>query len=159
MKFLIQDNQSGRHEKIRSYLTDDNAIIAVLLAAIDLEWTLRRTIDAAASKHPLIIEKLKNSNISGLKRYETEWNKVCVKLHKMKPLNQIVSHWEELDKYYQIRHDIIHGRVGSTGLKYATKRIELILNASVSIAAEGKLANVDPYKKLARRGLFGSKKT
>ena len=58
MKFLIQDNQLGRHEKIRSYLTDDNAIIAVLLAAIDLEWTLRRTIDAAASKDPIQTELL-----------------------------------------------------------------------------------------------------
>lgn len=37
MKFLVSDKQPERHNRIRSFLTADTAIIAALLAAVDLD--------------------------------------------------------------------------------------------------------------------------
>jgi len=68
MKFLVRDLQTDRHRKIRSFLDEDNALIAVLLAAVDLEWTIRRTIDAMTKTD--VSDKL----ISGLENYKKEWH-------------------------------------------------------------------------------------
>ena len=136
-------------------MTEELSIIAVILAAIDLEWTIRRTIDAAAD------ETLSRKIVSGLSKYEEEWENVCVTLRDQNPLaslTKIVRDWDGLKTAYQIRHDVIHGRSGTTSLKYATPRVEVMLEASVNIALAGKLGGADPYKRLRRRRLYGPTK-
>jgi hypothetical protein len=139
MKFLVRDLQTDRHRKIRSFLDEDNALIAVLLAAVDLEWTIRRTIDAMTKTD--VSDKL----ISGLENYKKEWQMICVQQGGMQTLDVIVDDWRLLKEYYQIRHDIIHGRTGSTTLDYASPRVEAMLEAAKSIAIAGKAAGADPY--------------
>jgi hypothetical protein len=46
MKLLVSDTQENRHAQIRRLLVDQKAVIAVLLAAADVEWTIRRAIIA-----------------------------------------------------------------------------------------------------------------
>ena len=41
--FLINDTMEERHQTIRSFLSSD-PMIAVILAAADFEWTVRRAI-------------------------------------------------------------------------------------------------------------------
>ena len=155
MKFLIADRQDERHAKIRSYLNDETAVIAVLLSAIDLEWTIRRTIDSALGNS---LDEIGKKNVSGLEGYEKAWNKFCVKGFGFEPLDTLVGNWSELKKFYQIRHDIVHGRVGSTGVKYATRRVEAILQASKTIAEAGRTKKADPYRRLRKRRLVGQTK-
>jgi glutamine synthetase type III len=125
-------------------------MIAVILAAIDLEWTLRRTIDAVSGGEPAADSR---KRVSGLDGYAKEWNKLCVKGRGIEPLENIVENWAHLLDYYQIRHDIVHGKVGSTGLKYASVRVEAMLQAAKAVAETGKTHKADPYKRLAKRRL------
>jgi hypothetical protein len=150
MKFRVSDVQAERHEKIRSYLNADASIIAVCLAAIDLEWTIRRTIDAALGN-----ESEEPRMISGLDRYKAEWNRICVKRRKMPSLDSVIGDWNKLLECYQIRHNIVHGRAGTTGAKYAETRVDAMLQAAVHVAQAGRAAECDPYKPLVRRNLSG----
>lgn len=45
MKFLVSDSQKNRHKAILAFVNEDQSVIVVILAAIDLEWTIRRVID------------------------------------------------------------------------------------------------------------------
>jgi hypothetical protein len=150
MKFRVSDVQAERHKEIRAYLDNERAVIAVILAAIDLEWTIRRTIDAATAKlNPPPAPK----TISGLDSYAREWKKHC---KGFAPLEALIPNWADFQRIYQIRHDIVHGRAGTTGLKYARTRVEAMLEASTLVAKEGSDRGACPFKRLKRRRLAGA---
>jgi len=132
MKFLVRDSQDDRHIQIRAYLTKEAALIAVLLAAIDLEWTIRRVFDVAAGGDS---SKAPKENISSLKVYRKELDKLF-KRHNKPNLVSVCPDWNDLERRgnYQIRHEVVHGRLGSVGLESARRQVDLILNASVAIA-------------------------
>ena len=148
MKFLVSGLQSQRHAEIRSYLTNDEAIIAALLAAVDFEWTVRRVLDHASLGDPGLT---KDQHVSGLDGYARAWARVLKTAHAKK-LQDVVPDWEALKKAYQLRHDIIHGRQGSSGLGYVTIRVSCILAASEAVAGYGRELGADPYKRLRKRG-------
>jgi hypothetical protein len=151
MKFLVSDRQDERHSRIRSFLTNENAVIAALLAAVDLEWTIRRVLD-----HALQIKStaLSQRPISGLKAYAMVWAKVF-NGRGGKPLPSVVEDWQYLIESYQLRHDLVHGRQGSGSLSYVTKRVDCILAASKAIASFGLEHQADPYTRLRKRRLYG----
>jgi hypothetical protein len=142
MKLLVRDSQYGRHEHIRAFLKPETTVIAALLAAVDLEWTIRRVIDAAAAGRTEVIG---DKNISGLDGYAKAWNRVIAG-PKAKTLENIVGNWGDLVENYQIRHDIVHGRKGSTGLRYVTIRVESFLAASKAIADFGIDYGANPFQ-------------
>ena len=45
LKFRVSDSQKNRHKAILAFVNEDQNVIAVILAAIDLESTIRRVID------------------------------------------------------------------------------------------------------------------
>ena len=94
MKFLVDDNHSNRHAKIRSFLTEGTAVIAVLLAAVDLEWTLNRTIRALGKSASA---DLRDQRISGLAKYKEVWKKE-VTSHTSVELNQVIGDWAKLER-------------------------------------------------------------
>jgi hypothetical protein len=49
--FLVKDNINYRQTKIRSFLSNEPAI-AVILAAADFEWSVRRAIRALGTHKP-----------------------------------------------------------------------------------------------------------
>ena len=149
MKFLVSDSQAVRHERIREFLTPESTVIAALLAAVDLEWTIRRVICAAASTG---VNEEGDDRISGLPGYAKAWGKV-VKGPQAARLEDVVGEWAQLLDAYQLRHDIVHGRQGTAGVRYVTQRVDRILAASVAIATHGAANGADPYRRLKRLSL------
>jgi hypothetical protein len=151
MKFLVSDSQAVRHERIREFLTPESAVIAALLAAVDLEWTIRRVIDASANGGVNVVG---DNRIAGLPGYAKAWGKV-VNGPKSKRLQDVVGEWDQLMDDYQLRHDIVHGRQGAAGVRYVTQRVNRMLAASVAVAEYGAASGADPYRRLKRRILTG----
>lgn len=65
--FFVNDTQEHRHKFIRSFLKKDTAPIAVLLAAIDFEWTVKRAILAFGTS-PTKDLRACFKNVYGLRR-------------------------------------------------------------------------------------------
>ncbi len=151
MKFLVRDNQSERHEAIRAYLTQDTAIIAALLAAADLEWTIRRVLDHVSYQANDVLDQ---KHVSGLHGYAIRWKKIIRGPNK-KSLEEVVADWGALGDAFQLRHDIVHGRKGSSGLDYVIKQVDCILAASAAVAEHGNDIGAPPYKRLRKANLAG----
>lgn len=147
MKFLVGDSQENRHATIRSFLNDTQAVIALILAAIDLEWTIRRVIDAMRTTDS---DPVSDKRVSGLDAYAKAWSKT-IRGETARSLGDIVDDWDGLKSDYQIRNDIVHGRKGTVGAQFAAKRVETILRASKAIANYGKNHGADPFLRLKQR--------
>jgi hypothetical protein len=152
MKFLVSRSQELRHVEIRSFLTQDAAIIAALLAAVDFEWTVRRVLDHASTGDTRL---KKDKYVSGLDSYARVWAET-LKAANGRKLQDVVPDWEALKQAYQLRHDIVHGKQGSSGLRYVTARVSCILLAAEAVATYGRELGADPYKRLQKRGALTS---
>ena len=128
--FLIKDTLEQRQDKIRSFLPGE-PVIAILLAAADFEWTVRRAIRCFAHKTgngP----GLKLEKASGLKVYCECWATAATP--RFAKLDVVVQDWNSLQKSFNLRHKLIHGAQGTTGASFATPRVEGILAASAAVA-------------------------
>lgn len=128
--FLIKDTLEQRQNKIRSFLPGE-PVIAILLAAADFEWTVRRAIRRFAHKTgngpgP------KLEKAGGLGTYCECWAKVTTP--GLDKLDMVVQDWGSLQKSFNLRHKLIHGAQGTTGASFATPRVEVFLAASASVA-------------------------
>jgi hypothetical protein len=131
--FLISDTLETRQEKIRGFLHSE-PVIAVLLAAADFEWTIRRAI-LALGKNPtkhIREHRHKLYRCSSLARYSEVWNNE-VKSRFGDGLPSIIHEWEFFNNAFKLRHRLIHGESGTTGTEYAKWRVEAILNASKAV--------------------------
>lgn len=153
MKFRVSDDQKSRHQNIRSYLEGDSASIAVVFSAIDLEWTIRRVLDKIIGSSKISEVK----QIAGLNAYEKAWNEFAIPKGFPK-LSFINPKWNEIKKDYQLRHDIVHGRVGTTSAKYADQRVNDLLGASVAITEAASKQGFNPYRKLKKANFAGPTK-
>ena len=70
--FLVSDKLDGRRAKIRGFLEKEPAI-AVLLAAADFEWTIRRAILLLGKDSTTEIRDTDLHRVAGLARYERAW--------------------------------------------------------------------------------------
>jgi hypothetical protein len=129
LKFLVEDTQAHRHATIRSFLTEDAAVIAVLLAAVDLEWTLRRAIYILGQTP---IKDLKEKKIAGLEQYRAFWKKE-VAADSSEELGQLIGDWQALKQAFELRNELIHGKRGTTGRDYAARKVDRMTNASKQI--------------------------
>lgn len=153
MKFRVSDDQESRHQIIRSYIEGDSASIAVVFSAIDLEWTIRRVLDRIiGSSISSEVHK-----VSGLPAYEKAWKKFAIPAG-LPELSSIIPNWNEIKKEYQLRHDIVHGRVGTTSAKYAEQRVDSFLGASVAITETASRKGFNPYRKLKKAHFAGPTK-
>ena len=128
--FLIKDTLEQRQDKIRSFLPVE-PVIAVLLAAADLEWTLRRAIRRFAHKTGNDPGP-KFEKASGLGTYRECWAKAASPLFAR--LEEVVRDWNSLLTSFDLRHKLIHGAQGTTGASFAKIRVEAILAASAAVA-------------------------
>lgn len=130
--FLVSDTLESRQAKIRQFLADEPGI-AVLLAAADFEWTVRRAILLLGKDSNVDIRETDLHKASGLWKYERAWNAQVWPQHS-KRLREIVSGWDYFEKdAMPLRHKLIHGEQGTTSGDYATDRVEAILAASKSV--------------------------
>ena len=148
MNFLVSDSQSYRHERIKAFLVQDSTVIAVLLASVDLEWTIRRTLAQLLVNMP---ELDPPNKLAGLRAYESLWNRVAQK-KRLQKLKDVVNDWDQIKRDYQLRHDMVHGRQGSGSVNYVGTIVDRILSASSRIAMYGKNNGANPYNRVRRRG-------
>ena len=129
--FLVNDTIQQRRTRIRSFLKSDQ-VVAVLLAAADFEWTVRRAI-IALSRAPNKVVRNRLAKCHGLKGYKSLWDEL-IKPYYEKGLHQIIPKWDRLNGVsYPLRDLIIHGIKPSTGKNYARLQVERILAASHAI--------------------------
>ena len=131
--FLVKDSLNERQKKIRSFL-EKEPVIAVLLAAADFEWTARRAI-LALGKNPTkdinsFMRKERRGGLGALKDY---WHdEVHGRLKK--ELADVIPNWDYFTKKaYPLRHKLVHGAEGTTGVGYVTGAVEAFLAASNAI--------------------------
>lgn len=150
MTFLVKDSQIERHEKIIGFLNDGETVIATLLAAVDFEWTVRRGVLALGHSSNVEIRSGVLANCSGLNKYKDAWSKE-VKRRFGKGLPDIISDWDGFKKAFALRHQLVHGVEGTTGQRYAEKRILIMLQASKEVAGFAQLHSIDLFNRLPIR--------
>lgn len=150
MTFLVGDSQSARHDKIRGFLSEGEVVIAVLLAAADFEWTVRRGILALGSSPNADIRTGVLANCSGLDRYKDAW-RTEVKRRFGRGLPEVIGQWDNFKKAFELRHRLVHGIAGTTGEGYARPRVETVLQGAVNVAAFAQTNAIDLFGRLPIR--------
>ena len=148
--FLVSDTLESRQGKIEGFLETDQAI-AVLLAAADFEWTVRRAIILLGRDSNREIRERDLYRASGLGKYQEAWTAQVVPDHT-RPLREIVPDWDYFQNTaFDLRHKLIHGVQGGTGLNHATTCVTSILAATKSIVDFAANADKDVYSRLEVR--------
>ena len=128
--FTYRETIQKRQEKIESFLTREHSAVAVIMAAANFEWTLRRAI-LALGKKPTSELRKDIERTSNIDRYKDQWAKEVIT--GIKSLPAILPNWSELRTSYNLRHELVHGNKGTTGLGYAKKQTEAFLTASETL--------------------------
>ncbi len=151
--FLVSDTIVLRQRKIRSFLKQGDLALAVILSAIDFEWSTRRAIKILASGSSKEVQaefdEYRPSNPQGYSRF---W-----KNHVCKDVNQSISEvvglspWNDLLKAYEFRNKLVHGYQGTIHPNDATRTVDAYLNASNKIVAYVESLGCSVYKRLSNR--------
>ncbi len=147
--FWVRDTRQERAARIRKFLSDNEAPIAVLLAAANLEWTLRRAI-TLLSELPIDAARDALQGCSGLQGYKLIWKKLVVPHHR-DDLSEVIKNWNDLNGEkgkYQLRHNLIHGTVGLCGRKFAEPHVEALLAAAKDVDDYCMARKKNVYRKL-----------
>jgi hypothetical protein len=145
--FFVRDTQEDRHLRIRGFLNAETATIAMILAIIDLEWTIRRVIDHAGSGD----DAAKNEIVSGFNGYSRVWRRTFGSKQE-NALDHVCGNPRKISDAFHFRNQLVHGKQGSAGVRYVETHLEAILGASRRVAHFGRERGADPFKRLRKRG-------
>jgi len=147
--FLVHENPDDRDQRIRDFLASDlDAAIAVILSAVQFEWTVRRAIIAlGSSPNKKLREQL--SQCYGLDKYKNMWKLEVHPKHHTR-LTQIVENWQDLRDAFNLRDRLLHG-LTSCDRSYATRRVEAAIRAACFIRQFAQSKGVDLHKRLPIR--------
>jgi len=150
MNFKVEDRFDHRAETIFAMLDAGLPDVAVISAAADFEWTLRRAIvSLGCSPNKEIHKKLERT--SGLRRYAALWI-VEVSPRYASSLGTLIKDWDNfVDVTYQLRHRLVHGAATNTSRDYAKPRVEEMLSATKTVVNHCASFGVDLYKRLSVR--------
>jgi hypothetical protein len=144
--FLANDKPEHRHTKIRSFLPDE-PVIAILLAAVDFEWTIRRAIIALGTNTNRSIRDTVLNRCHGPDDYKNAW-KLEVKGRLGKSLADVIPNWEFIKKdAFLLRHQVIHGLKGLPSSKKTSERVDAFLEGSQAVANFAKTNGADLFGK------------
>lgn len=150
MNFTLQDSFAVREKYIFDMLEGGHPGIAVITAAANLEWTLRRAIVALGiSPNKDLQQKLERT--SGLRKYAALWKKEVSVRHGQE-LDALIDDWDNfVDSTYQLRHKLVHGALAKTTRDYAKPRVDEILHATSKVLGFASSCGVDLQKRLPVR--------
>lgn len=152
MSFLIRDNQQDRHAKIRFFLSTGEPAIAVLLATVDLEWTLRRAILAMGHSPTRTIRRNLLKRSATLGHYKRTWAQEVTPRFKSR-LPDVIKDWAALKEAYHLRQVLLRGIPRATGYRYGADQVNRILHASVELTRFAATHNIDLFgRSRVRRG-------
>lgn len=157
--FIVSDTQNERHRLIRSFLTPDRASIAVILAAVDFEWTMRRAILAFGTRPTKVIrEEVFSKFYGGYEHYKDAWN-AEVRPRMQLTVSEAIPHWSRLTDSkkgaVRLRGQIVHGSQVSVSTKYATPRVEDWLLASKLLEDMAQKHGKSLYRRIVRLKSWG----
>ena len=147
--FYVNDKQQERHDFVLSHLTEQAASIAIILASIDFEWTLRRAILAMGKSPTKVIRKSAFVTLQGgYMAYKDLW-RAEVQPRTGLRIDQAITNWSSLcgsNGAASVRGSIVHGASVPITVDRARVHVENWLSASRALE---KLA-----LKIERRSLF-----
>jgi hypothetical protein len=162
--FLIRDSVESRHAKIIKFLSEGEASISLLLAVIDLERTLRRTILALGSTPTKELgQRLGNRSPnkdpgkgpigyrSSLEGLNDAWKKEVQPRLKRKLPNDLARDWDTVRKAFNLRNRLVHGAQGPTKKDFAEKRIKAVLALTRELHVIASKEGHNLYKPVRRR--------
>lgn len=141
LMFLVKDTIESREATIRRFLSEGEPSIALLLAVVDLERTLRRTILALGStptkelglqlgKRPANNDLRKGpiGYRSGLNGLHDAWkSEVQLRIGRKLP-GDLSRNWSDVLKACRLRNDLVHGSRGPTSKEFAQSKINAVLS-------------------------------
>ena len=117
--FYVSDTYESRRERILDFRNERDICIAILLAATDFEWTIRRIMLSLSEIPNTVIRNDKKYlfRCSGHGKYNEVWNKLIkpnrnlinpIKSAEGVSLSEIIPNWEDYKTALNCRHRIIH---------------------------------------------------
>ncbi len=164
--FLITDGLEARERKIRDFLKKGEPAIAVLLAAADCERTLRRAILSLGTtptkelayrlgrrprkgeQNP-IPKRLKYG--ATIKEYDRAWKDEVYPWWPTELKGGVVKDWGALEKAFTLRHELIHGDTGTTGVHYGEAQVDALIAATRAVHNFALAEKYDLVKRLKTR--------
>jgi hypothetical protein len=151
--FLVSDNAEDRRKKILEFLDSGETAIAVLLAAANFEWIVRRAIVLLGKSRTGKFTENGGifSKCHGLDKYKEVW-KAEVSDVKEKRLSDVISNWKYFkEEAFPLRHILIHGVKGAVGKNYGRDRVLSMLNASEDVICFANNNGADVFRRIKVR--------
>jgi hypothetical protein len=148
--FQVSYSSQKRIKKIRSFLgSDENAPIAILLAAVQFEWIVSRAI-LALGKSPTADLRDQVNHTYKLDKYVDLWRDEISNHRGEKRLTEIICGWQKFRESFKARHLIVHGTM-SASKGYALKHVHPIIAASEDVRKFAESLGVDLHGRLKTR--------
>lgn len=144
--FLNGDSAEDRQQRISGY-AETEPFFALVLAAVHVEWTVRRAC-IALGRMPNVIIRKRLRRCSGLLRLSKEW----IDLIHEPSLPSIMNEecWLQLTRVFDLRNKLVHGE-GTASPTYATGLVQVALQAAEKVRHFASIRGVDLYNRLPVR--------
>jgi len=109
--FLASDKLKDRERKVRKFLRSEPGI-ALLLAAVNFEWTVTRAV-LFLSRTPNAELREKMTKYYSLKGYEDLWKNEILTLGDHEALSKIVRNWSDVKEAFRARNVLVQEKTGT----------------------------------------------
>jgi hypothetical protein len=106
--FLAGDRKEQREDRVRRYTASDPGV-ALLLAAVNFEWTVCRAV-LFLSRSPNAELRIQMGKFYSLDAYKELWKTEVVLARQLKPLTDVVRNWSLVRGAFTARNRLVHGR-------------------------------------------------
>jgi hypothetical protein len=149
--FFVSDRKELKERRIQEALIRE-PMIAVLLAAANVEWTIGRSI-LMCSESPNRDVRDSLDQTHGLKKYKELWKRELQLRDPSFPgLASVINEWDQFCVAFDLRHKLIHGR-GTCTRNMATNPVSRMLWAvgDLYTFAESRGVDLNSRPKIRRR--------
>ena len=156
--FYVRDNYQDRRSMILKFKNEQDICIAIILAAADFEWTIRRIILSLSQEPNTVVRKDKRylRRCSGLGDYKSVWNLLIAKNPKLVnpdnptdlELQSVIKDWNSFKQMYKYRHGIVHGFKANLNFDEGCKALDSILKATDNIYNFSQANGYDVFTKV-----------
>lgn len=142
MTFPVQgDTPEARRRKIETVFAL-SPMAGFLLSAVNLEWTLRRSI-LALGRDPTAQIRKELERKHGTDGYKDLWKEQVAKPFKLPRLCALIENgkksgtfgWKDVVKAFDVRHVLAHGRSCTQGGDYLKRHTDIFLETAEIVVA------------------------
>ena len=144
--FLINDGANERERRILQFL-DTDPPIAVMLAAIHFEWTVKRAI-LKLSRRPTVTLRGELVRVYGLDGYKKAWSSEVGGESLPNVMGRV--YWHRVTVAFTLRNQIVHGAGGCSRV-FAEPRVAALLTAAERIREMVSANGLDLFSRLRPR--------